>query len=282
MNLQNETIERLPAVEGVLNYLTRTADKPREYAFDAFEPPPGAQRALYEPHRVPIRDMRRVAGQVSLDREGFSLISHRSEVGDFSDTDRLRHVYYPEAERRVAAATGASRVVVFDHTIRRRIPGPADRSPGAPRQPSTYIHCDYSAKSGPQRVRDFMGDEAEALLRRRYAIVNVWRPILGPLRDWPLAICDTQSVSADDWVATDLVHRDRLGETYLLTYRPSHRWFYVPEMRVDEALLLKCYDSAEDGRARFVPHTSFMDPTAPADVLPRASIELRTFVFFSA
>jgi len=127
-----------------------------------------------------------------------------------------------------------------------------------------------------------MGDEAEALLSRRFAIVNVWRPIRGPLRDWPLAICDTQSVSGDDWVATDLVHRDRLGETYLLTYRPSHRWFYVPEMRVDEALLLKCYDSAEDGRARFVPHTSFMDPTAPADVLPRASIELRTFVFFSA
>ncbi len=107
-------------------------------------------------------------------------------------------------------------------------------------------------------------------------------PIHGPLRDAPLAVCDAESVAPGDLVAADLVYRDRTGENYLMTYRPSHRWFYVPEMRADEVLLLKCYDSAEDGRTRFVPHTAFLDPTAPADVLPRESIELRTFVFYSA
>jgi len=101
------------------------------------------------------------------------------------------------------------------------------------------------------------------------------------LRDAPLALCDAQSVAPGDLVAADLIYRDRTGENYLMTYRPSHRWFYVPEMRADEVLLLKCYDSAEDGRTRFVPHTAFTDPTAPADILPRESIELRTFVFYS-
>ena len=102
-----------------------------------------------------------------------------------------------------------------------------------------------------------------------------------PYATQPLAVCDARSVASDDLVAAALVYRDRTGENYLLTYRPSHRWFYVPEMRGDEALLLKCYDSAQAGRARLVPHTAFTDPTAPADVLLRESIELRTLVFGS-
>ena len=136
--------------------------------------------------------------------------------------------------------------------------------------------------SGPQRVRDLMGEEAEELLRHRFEIVNVWRPIRGPLRDAPLAICDATSVAFADFVPSDLVYRDRVGETYRVRYNPTHRWFYVPEMRVDEALLLKCYDSKTDGRARFAPHTAFTDPTTPPDAPPRESIEIRALVFHAA
>jgi hypothetical protein len=113
-------------------------------------------------------------------------------------------------------------------------------------------------------------------------VINLWRPIRGPLRDAPLAVCDAGSVAPGDLVPSDLVYRDRVGETYGVTYNPAHRWFYVPRMRPDEALLLKCYDSETDGRARFAPHTAFDDPTAPADVLPRESIEVRTLVFHAA
>src|SRR5262245_11994595 len=280
MTPHNEAIARLPYVEGVLNYLKPTADKPRTYAFELPSGGPLAN-AAYEPHTVRIRDVRPVAEQISLDREGFALVTHRSAVTDFGDEDQLRRIYYPESERLIAAATGGARVVVFDHTVRRRVPGKEDRQPGVPRQPSTRIHGDYSVKSGPQRVRDVMGEGAETLLRRRFAIVNLWRPIRGPLRDAPLALFDAESVTPGDLVAADLVYRDRTGENYLMTYRPSHRWFYVPQMHTDEVLLLKCYDSAEDGRTRFLPHTAFLDPTAPADVPPRESIELRTFVFYS-
>ena len=280
MSLSSDMIERLPRVEGVLNYLAPMADKPMNLAYD---PPPGVARSTGapEPHRMTIYDARPIAARLSLDDEGLAVVEHRTAVKDLCDEDELRRVYYPEAERLIAEATGANRVLVFDHTIRRRVWGGVDRAPGTPRQPVAIVHNDYTVKSGPQRVRDLMGEEAEELLRHRFEIVNVWRPIRGPLRDAPLAVCDAASVAFTDLVASDLVYRDRTGETYRVKYNPAHRWFYVPEMRVDEAILIKCYDSAED-RARFTAHSSFEDPTAPKDVLPRESIELRTLAFHTA
>jgi hypothetical protein len=191
----------------------------------------------------------------------------------------VRRTYYPEAAAAIARATGASRVFVFDHTRRRRVVGADDRAPGVPRQPATRVHVDHTARSGPQRVRDLLGDEADALLRGRVEVINLWRPIRGPLQDAPLAVCDAGSVAPSDLVPADLVYPNRTGETYAVTYNPAHRWYYVPAMRRDEALLIKCFDSSTDGRARFAPHTSFLDPTAPADVLPRESIEIRSLVF---
>ena len=231
---------------------------------------------------MPIHDARPVDREISLDREGFAVLRTPSAVRDFWDEDEVRRVYYPEVQRVIAEATGASKVFIFDHTLRRRVHGAADRAPGTPRQPATRVHVDHTAKSGPQRVRDFFGDEAEELLRGRVQVINLWRPIRGPLRDAPLAVCDARSVAPGDLVPSDLVYQNRVGETYAVTYNPDHRWFYVPEMRPDEALLLKCFDSETDGRARFAPHTAFEDPTAPADVLPRESIEIRTLVFHEA
>jgi hypothetical protein len=268
----------LPRVDADLHYLGRMTERPRNYTY---EPPAGVpwSNIVSETHRVPIHDMRPIEAEISLDDQGFELLGHRSAVRDFYNEDELRAVYYPEAERLIAEATGASRVFIFDHTLRRRVPNGVDRAAGTPRQPATRVHVDHTARSGPQRVRDFFGDESEALLQGRVQIINLWRPIRGPLRDAPLAVCDARSVAPSDLVPSDLVYRDRVGETYAVRYNPEHRWFYVPEMQPDEALLLKCFDSATDGRARFMPHTAFEDPTAPADVLPRESIELRTLVF---
>jgi hypothetical protein len=268
----------LPSIEATLNYLAPMSERPRNYTFD---PPPGVPRsnAEHEAHIVPIHDVRPIASSVSLDHEGFAVLNHASAVHDFWDEDEVRRTYYPEAERVIAEATGASKVFIFDHTLRRRVKGAQDWSREAPRQPATRVHVDHTATSGPQRVRDFFGDDAERLLRGRVQVINLWRPIRGPLRDAPLAMCDVESVAPEDLVASDLVYQHRTGETYNVRYNPSHRWFYVPEMQPHEALLLKCYDSATDGRARFLPHTAFEDPTAPEDVPPRESIELRTLVF---
>ncbi len=275
MSLQ-DAVTALPSVKAELNYLSPSGSRPRTYTYD---PPDGIPRSTItaETHRVDIRDVRAVAGAVSLDQNGFGVLNQRSAVTNLYDDDEVRRVYYPEAEEALKAATGADRVFIFDHTVRRRVPGAADR-PGA-RQPVARVHVDHTAKSAPQRIRDFLGAEAEEMLRGRAQVVNLWRPIRGPLLDSPLAVCDAATVDSGDLVPSDLVYRDRVGETYSVTFNPAHRWYYVSEMQPDEALLLKCYDSRQDSPARFAPHSAFQHPTTPADAPPRESIELRTFVF---
>ena len=265
-------------VEADLHFLVPSGEKLRTYAFD---PPGGGPRtnARYAPQHVTIHDARRHAAAFGLDREGFAFIRHESAVRDFWDEDEVRRTYYPEAERLIREATGADRVFVFDHTLRRRVPDAADRATGLPRQPATRVHVDQTRRSGPQRVRDLLPDEADALLQGRVQIINLWRPIVGPLWDSPLALCDARTVDPEDLVASDLIFPDRVGETYAVAYNPAQQWSYIPGMTPGEALLIKCYDSAADGRARFAPHTAFTDPHAPLDAPPRQSIELRTLVF---
>jgi hypothetical protein len=261
-------------VNAPLNFLVANGERPYNYQY---EPPPGVppRGGAFAATTVPVRDARPLADTLTLDRNGFELRRHASAVTDFRDDDIVRRLYYPETAQLVKDVTGAARVLVFDHNVRL---GTADRPDGI-REPVKRVHNDYTLKSGPQRVRDLLGDEAEALLRHRYVFINVWRPIREPVLSSPLAICDARSIGLEDFVASDLRYRDRTGEIYAVTYSPRQRWFYFPRMRRDEALFLKCFDSATDGRARFTAHTAFDDPTAQG-APPRESIEARTIAFF--
>jgi hypothetical protein len=268
----------LAFVEAELNYLRPMAEKPYTLAYYT-EPGDLPTNAVYDAHLMPIRDARPIAAEASLDVEGFTLATRPSAVTDWYDEGQLDGLCHEEAARLVADITGASRVEVFDHTLRIRRDDVADRTPGTARLPVMRVHNDYTEISGPQRVRDLMPDEAEALLEKRFAFINVWRPIKGPVLDTPLAVCDARSVAPDDFVASDMVYKDRKGEIFVNTFSPAHRWFYVSKMTTDEALLIKCYDSRRDV-ARFTAHSAFTDPTTPADAPARASIEIRTVAFF--
>ncbi len=235
----------------------------------------------YVVRQVSIRNARARAVDFSLDREGFILAPQPSAVGDFYDDDEIAAVYEAEVKALIQSAAGAARVEVFDHT--RRAASLEVQKARMIREPASIIHNDYTARSGPQRLRDHFPDaphEAETLLRRRFAIVNVWRSIGGTVNSTPLALCDASSVTPEDLVSVKRQAKDRIGEIQLPIYNPAHRWYYFPELRPDEALLFKTYDSATDGRARFTIHTSFEDPAAAADAPPRESIETRCFVFF--
>jgi hypothetical protein len=149
------------------------------------------------------------------------------------------------------------------------------------REPAKLVHNDYSLQSAPRCVHDHMPEEAEELLRHRVVEINVWRASRGPIQESPLAGCDARSIAQEHVVPTDLVYPHRVGETYSFTYNPNHRWYYFPDMQRNEVVLLKCYDSKEEGRARFIAHTSFADPTSLPDAQPRESIEVRALVFFA-
>jgi hypothetical protein len=225
-----------------------------------------------------VRNGRPIAERLSLDEHGFIFVEHKTKVADFFDSEQLEWVYYPEVEQLIKSASGASRVVIFDHTLRSG--DETERETKLIREPVLSAHNDYTEWSGPNRVREVLPEEAEALLASRFAIIQVWRAINQPIQSNPLAVADAKSVAMDDLLIAERRYPHRVGQTYRLKYSPNHRWFYFPEMRRDEALVFKVYDSETDGRARFTPHTSFKDPASPPDARPRQSIEVRAFAFF--
>ena len=264
-------------VETSLNYLADVTEPLFTYAYDA---PPGQPKSnvRFEPYPVTVHDGRELPAPPTVDREGFALLKGRSTVTDFYDEAQIRDVYYPECERVMKAALGASRVHVFDHIVRNA----ARSKPGENtiKEYAGAVHNDYTTKSGPQRLRDLLPNEADVPAHKRFAIINLWRPIRGPVVHQPLAVCDARSLEPGDLVTNARIYPDRHGEIQAVRYRPSHRWYYYSAMQPDEAILLKCYDSAEDGRARFTAHTAFKDPATPPGAPPRESIEIRALVFF--
>ena len=261
-------------VQTTLAYLAPMSERPAYDRNDAAR----RRNTKGDFREVEIQDARELAPPASLEREGFALAPHETAIADLYDEDAVRAGYYAEMEKLVAGVTGATRVVAFDHNVRSR--PLAEKRERAAQYPVRYVHNDYTDRSGPQRVRDLMGDEADALLRHRFSVINVWKPITGPVQESPLAVCDATSLRAEDFVPTDLEYAHRKGEVYSFHFRPEHRWYYYPRMRADEAMLLKCYDSAQDG-ARYTAHTAFEDPTTPEGAPARESIEVRTLVFFS-
>jgi hypothetical protein len=266
-------------VEAVLNYTRNTGVRPVNYTFD---PPPGVPRYSGEvdARTVTIRNAREAAG-LGLDASGFELIRHRSTLAgweSFRDDERVKAVDYPEVEAALKAHTGADKVVLFDHTLRdsTAVPGHA-----ALREPVRRVHDDQTLQSAPNRVsKHLSAQEAAQRLQRRFAIINFWRPVGGPVLRTPLAVCDARTIAPEDLIPSDLVYPDRRGETYGVAYNPRHRWYWHPIQTPTEATLIKVYDSATDGRARLSAHTAFDDPTSAQDAPARRSIEIRALVFW--
>ena len=265
-------------VESTLNYLRAMEERP---VYWLTKPPEGVpwRNTKGDRRSVEIHDARDLPREPSLDREGFALVPHTTKVAELYDAAAVRADYYPEVESLVAKATGAARVLAFDHNVRN--PAKAEKGEDGAQGPVRFVHNDYTLGSGPQRVADLLPDEADELLTRRFAVINVWKPIRGPVQATPLAFCDAQSMQQDDFVPTNLEYAGRTGEVYSLTFGQAHRWFYYSAMTAEDALLLKCYDSDADV-ARFTAHTAIDDPTSPQNAKPRESIEVRTLAFFAA
>ena len=270
--------ETLPAaIEATLNYVADTG----EPIFTQTAAPGGVDvrsGGTQDPRQVTIRNGRPHATRFVLEQDGFRFVRHDTTVREFFNEQEVRTTYYAEMEALIKAESGASRVVVFDHTLRT-----ADdelREKRQIREVVRRVHNDYTEWSGPQRVRDLLPDEADRLLRGRFAIIQVWRPIRYPVESFPLAICDARTLATDDLLISERRYPNRVGQTYAIRYNPAHRWYWFPRMRREEALVFKVYDSLNYGRARWTAHTAFEDPTSPRNARPRESIEIRTLAFF--
>jgi hypothetical protein len=277
--IDESTVDQPIEVRSVLNYTRNNGVRPVNYTFD---PPAGVPRnsGAVDARTVTIRNARSYRG-FALDVSGFETIWHRSTLTDwrsFQDNEQVKAIDYPEVEAALKSHTSADKVVILDHTLR---DSTIELGGAALREPVRRVHDDQTFESAPRRVaRHLKPDEAAWRLERRFAIVNFWRPVGGPVLRTPLAMCDARSIELPDLIPSDLVYSDWVGETYAIAFNPCHRWYWYPQQAPTEATLLKVYDSALDGRARLNAHTAFDDPTSPPDAPPRRSIEIRSILFW--
>lgn len=260
-------------------------------------------------HECSVQNLRGQESDFNTDKSGFAVYQHPARETSFTDDTAVRNGYYTEVETLLKEKLpGVKKVVIFDHTIRRR-------EKASPRQPVQQVHVDQTPGAAETRVRRHVPhEEAEELLKGRYQIINVWRPIQNPASDFPLAIIDWRTTKPEDFVKVDLLYPKRQdshiddddrgkekvpdsssmmdtngyevkGETFGVAPSDDHRFYYVKDMTPEEVMFIKCFDSrsqwfGKQGVAHCTPHTAFVDPQTPKDAPGRQSIEVRCLVFY--
>ena len=263
-------------IQATVKYLARHEKNPVFYIgvpeSEQTQKPPS-----FEKTTVHIQNARQNLTSFSLKENGFEFkIQDLPEI-DYLDKDAVIEKYYKVSEDIVADTTGAMRVIAFDHNIRDYELASTDSRVD---NPVRFVHNDYTEGSAPQRVIDILGPESKGWLKKRYSFINVWRPIRGPVLDFPLGFIDSNSLSSDDFIESELRYMNRVGHIYSVINNPAHRWYFLDQMKSEEILLLKCYDSETENKARYTAHASFKHPTFPENSLSRRSIETRTIAFF--
>ncbi|KAJ9631692.1 hypothetical protein H2203_000091 [Taxawa tesnikishii (nom. ined.)] len=263
---------------------------------------PGTSFTLTD-HERPVENIRGQESNFTTDNSGFAIYHSAAKETEFTDDAAVRSGYYGEVEALLKEKLpGVKRVEIFDHTIRRR-------EKASPRQPVQQVHVDQTPKAAEVRVRRHLGADADELLKGRYQIINVWRPIGHAASDFPLAVIDWRTTSPSDFVPVDLLYplanrgadddrgREVLPdpnstqstegyETFAVAPSDRHRFYYMKDMMPEEVMFIKCFDSRSEtsggrkGLAHATPHTAFVDPQTPADAKGRQSIEVRCLVFY--
>jgi hypothetical protein len=274
------TAEKLStaAIRADFNYIVDTGVPPVRY-IDWPEMEHKAIPPQYEQHEMTVRNGRPLRHTFKLDTHGFVFVDHHTQVKDFTDEAERARVYDLEVQALIKKHSGASEVLVFDHTIRvgdEQVQKALDARP-----PVKGVHNDYTETSAPRRLREIVGDaQTERRFSKRWAIIQVWRPIRGKVLIDPLGICDGRSIPQKGFIRVERRYKDRTGEVYHIAYNPAHEWFYFPQMERHEALVFKVFDSDTGKPSRFTAHSAFDDPATPAGAPARESIETRTFAFF--
>jgi hypothetical protein len=265
-------------IRASFNYIVDTGIPPVRY-IDWPEMEHNAIPPQYRQYEMTVRNGRPLRDGFELDTHGFVFVDHATKVADFTDEAERRRVYDVEVEALIRKHSGAAEVVVFDHTI--RVSDEEGQKAAGARPTVKGVHNDYTEASAPRRLREIVGDsEAERRFKKRWAIVQVWRPIRGPVLIDPLGICDGRTIPQQGFIRVERRYRDRTGEVYHIAHNPLHAWFWFPRMQRDEALVFKVFDSDAGKPSRFTAHSAFDDPATPAGAPPRESIETRAFAFF--
>ncbi|KAK4664185.1 uncharacterized protein QC763_0083350 [Podospora pseudopauciseta] len=218
-------------------------------------------------------------------------------------------LYYAEVEallkeRLEHSGQKLKRIEIFDHTIRRH-------DPNAARQPVQQVHVDQTPKAAEARVRRHITpkEEVDALLQKRYQLINVWRPIRHPATDFPLAVINYRTTAPEDLVPVNLLYPKRnegddgddrgkeiqpsqetldslegyevKGKTYGVLPNENHKLYYIKDITPGEAILIMSFASKggrlpgrKKGVSEVTPYTAFINPQMPEGTPERESIKV--------
>ncbi|KAI0508620.1 methyltransferase [Xylaria bambusicola] len=279
---------KMVSVQSKMSFLSPLANGESPYVRGNVEEGFPRQNFTNSDHLVQFEDARQSMDAFQLDVQGFMFVEdsgiddHLVQAIREKNSPVLKEKYYPVIENLVKSNTGATRVVIFDHTYRKRDPSldPSENSNGK-EQPAILVHVDQSETGAIGRVRGHGGADAERLLQKRAQIINVWRPINGPVRDWPLATMDYRTIQQSEIQPTDIFKQrhDRVGQTVSVVHSPDQKWYYLSGQTHKEVTLIKIWDN-QDGVAKLCPHGAFLHPEADTAAIPRESIEVRCLVFY--
>jgi len=228
-------------------------------------------------HDMPITDARPLMDQLSVEKNGFALLKHKTAVKNFHDPEEVKRVFYPEIIELAKKVNGATMAIAFGPVARSD-----DPKTNQGRLPSFGAHVDYGRRTVAEQARLILGDEADKWLSKRVVLMNFWRPIKTVYRS-PLALCDASTVRQSDLNHSEI--RGGLEDPnrpplfgYNLSYNPEHKWYYVDHMEPDEVFAFKLYDS-DSSRPQWTGHTAIVDPTSREGDPARESMEIRTISF---
>lgn len=270
-------------IQSSVEYLAQRSRRP---IYNASSPGRNARHDIDQPMKIvsiDVNDARNRDGddeqrECGMHPSGFDLFKFQTAVENFLDSTQVESIYQAEIEKFLKSVSGCERVHIFDHTL--RASDPELREAKQLREPAYLVHNDYTSRSGFVCLQENLGAEAERLAKARFQIVNIWRPLVDPVQDYPLALCDARSLNPLDLIDTERRARNHTGEIQLAVHDPAHRWFYYSNMRPQEVLLFKTFDSKNAGRNPCSIHSAIRLPDVAADARPRESIETRAFVFY--
>jgi hypothetical protein len=260
---------------------------------------PTKEDPTLEGHKIHVRrihDARPIAGELSLDREGFTLMKHKSALagkGDYGLLLRESAAYADELTPAIKEFMGASWVVARRGGVVVRSAtkiNPANprgyaRNKGGIEVPYPNVHMDYTADSAKHlaRAENYQQGIPERPFSR-LVIIQAWRAFSLPPQDRPLATMDASTLGeSDTFVAGNPPDpNDLSGDVFqarMVLFNPEQRWYYFSQMQRDEVLLFKGYDS-DPARNAAPPHSSFTNTALGTRAVPRESVEGRFFVYY--
>ncbi|KAF2455840.1 hypothetical protein BDY21DRAFT_348839 [Lineolata rhizophorae] len=257
-------------------------EKPYKLQYDPGEGLPRTNCTNQTQGGVRIRDFRGKEAQFSLERQGFAVhkLASKLSPSDFYDEAKVKKIYYEELKAVLKADLGATRVEILEHGIRKRHPEfPVSTGEDYQYlQPTSVVHVDFTPEAAVQESKHVFNADPKDY--RRFQSVNVWKPLYGPVTDWPLALCSAESVDPDrDYIGSDVVTRTGYTENFQVYYNPDHAWYYLNKQQASEIIVFRQTDT-DERFATGVPHAGFRNPQADGAERPRESVEARAFIYY--